>query len=75
MDGGRGKEGAYTGGGFACPRCGRPLEVSLLEVAADDGDEPETLVLLDCPNGDFRGTVTRERLLERFTAEVMARLR
>lgn len=58
-----------------CPRCGRALAISLLEVAADDGDEPEALVLLDCPSGDFHGTVTRNVALEFITAEVVRRLR
>jgi len=51
------------------------LGVRLLEVPDEDEDEPETLLLLDCPRGDFRATLTHDDVLTMLSAEVRKRLR
>jgi len=53
-------------------RCG--VEVRLLELA-EGPDEPETLVLLDCPQGHVHATLTRKDVATMLSAEVRKRLR
>ena len=49
------------------------LDLRLLE-GKDDGDEGETLLLLDCPQGDFHAAVTYEDVVAALTTEVRERL-
>ena len=55
-----------------CPRCGSVLGVGLLELP--DEDEPETLLLVDCPREDFRGTLTHQHIITVLTAAVREQL-
>ena len=55
-----------------CPRCGSLLGVRLL--ALPDEDEPETLLLFDCPRGDFHSTVTHQDIITVLTAAVREQL-
>lgn len=55
-----------------CPRCGAVLHASLLELEDEDGSE--TLLLFDCPNGDFHTTVTQGDVVALLAATVRQRL-
>lgn len=58
-----------------CPVCGAVLEVKLLELEDEARDEPETMLLLDCPQGHVHATLTQEDVVTMMTAEVRGRLR
>ena len=57
-----------------CPKCGSVLDLHLVEVRDEDGDEGELLLLLDCPQDDFYATVTYEDVVAALTTEVRERL-
>jgi len=57
-----------------CPVCGARLEVKLLELE-DERDEPETMLLLDCPQGHVHATLTQKDIIAALSAEVQKRLR
>lgn len=56
-----------------CPRCGAELLAELL--VFEDEVEPEAVLFIDCPRGDFHTAVTENDILEVAATEVMARLR
>lgn len=58
-----------------CPVCGAVLDVQLLDLEDEDRNKPETLLLLDCPQGHIQATLTREDVVTMMTAEVRRRLR
>ena len=55
-----------------CPRCSSVLGIRLLELPDEDG--PETLLLFDCPRGDFHTTATRKDIIAVVTAAVREQL-
>lgn len=56
-----------------CPQCGAALSARLLVV--NDEGESETLLLFDCPKGDYHTTVTRADLVRVLTVAVREQLR
>lgn len=62
----------HLDGLLRCPSCGGALKFRLLELP--DEDEPETLLLFDCPTGDFHATATREDIVAVLTAAVREQL-
>lgn len=67
-------DGTHTGGAAHCPECGTVMMVRLLELKGECQDEPEMLVLLDCPEGHVHTTLTQEDVVAVLTDEVLKRL-
>lgn len=62
--------------GLRCPVCARSLEVSLLEIPQDeDGDDATTLLLFDCPGGDYHSTLTQQQVAAMVADEAVKRWR
>lgn len=61
-----------AGAPLRCPHCGVVLAISLLEL--DDEGRLETLLLFDCPRGDFHATATRDDMIAVMAAAVRAEL-
>lgn len=54
-----------------CPMCGTLLKFSLLEVEDEDAGTTDLLLLLDCPTGDYHGTLTQKDITKVLAAEVI----
>ncbi len=54
---------AHPGVPPRCPVCGAVLVVRLLELEDEGRDEPETMLLLDCPKGHVHATPDSKRHL------------
>lgn len=64
-------DGFVYGDAPRCPRCGAVLCVKLLTFE----EEPGSLLLFDCPRGDFHATATKEDIIVAVAAAVKERLR
>ena len=60
---------------LCCPECVAVLQTKLLELKDEDQDEPEMLLLLDCPKGHVHATLTPQDIVAAVSAEVLKRLR
>lgn len=56
-----------------CPKCGSELSVELLVI--DDEAGRETVLCIDCPNGDHHAAATGKDVIEATTNIVMEHLR
>jgi hypothetical protein len=58
-----------------CPACGSRLGLRVMDVDDEDPAEVVWLLLLDCPLGDYHGTLTQHDVARLAAAEILRRLR